>query len=154
MVKATYMQTPGMRAGLGAMVSMSLPWLWGGGGERSDSARHEIEAAGADAESVRRMARVDVARAAGRVRAFNRSLSLLREREIPAAERAVEAERAGLGQSAFELAAWIQAASALRAAQVDEARLRGEIEQALVELEASVGRPLEGTKRDGGRVKP
>lgn len=154
MVKTTYMQTPGMRAGLGAMVSMSLPWLWGGGGGRRDSANHEIEAAGAEAESARRMARVEVARAAGRLRALHRSLALLREREIPAAERAVEAERAGLGSGSFDLAAWIQAASALRMAEVEEARMQGEIEQALVELEASVGRPLDGTKRDGGRAKP
>ena len=153
-VRATYMQTPGMRPGLGAMVGMSLPWLWGGGGDRKDGARHEFEAAAADSEVTRRMAKVEVARAAGRVRALRRSLAVLREREIPAAERAIEAERAMLGSAGFELSAWIQAATALRAARVDEARMRGEIEHAFVELEASVGRTLEHVSRQRGGTRP
>jgi outer membrane protein TolC len=138
-VRATYMQTPGMRPGLGAMVSMSVPWLWGGGSERRDGARHELEAASAEAEVARRAARVEVAQASGRVRALRRSLAVLRERELPAAERAVEAERASLGSGGFDLSAWIQAAAALRAARVDEARMLGDIEHAFVDLEASVG---------------
>lgn len=153
-VKATYMQTPGMRAGLGAMVSMSLPWLWGGGSSRREGARHEVEAAAADAESARRMARVEVAQAAGRVQALRRSLAVLREREIPAAERAVEAGRASLGSGGFDLSAWIEAATVLRAARVDEARMRGEIEHAFVDLETSVGAPAGGVERKPGKAKP
>lgn len=153
-VRATYMQTPGMRPGLGAMVSMSLPWLWGGGAERREGARHEIEAAAADAESARRAARVEVAQAAGRVRALRRSLTVLREREIPAAERAVEAGRASLGSGGFDLSAWIEAATVLRAARVDEARMRGEIEHAFVDLEASVGVSGGGVERKRGKAKP
>lgn len=152
-VKATYMQTPGMRAGLGAMVGMSLPWLWGGGSSRRDGARHDFEAAAAEAESARRTARAEVAQAAGRVRALRRSLAVLREREIPAAERAVEAGRASLGSGGFDLSAWLEAASVLRAARVDEARTAGEIEHAFVDLEASVGRPLErGNSRPGSKA--
>jgi outer membrane protein TolC len=148
------MQTPGMRAGLGAMVSMSLPWLWGGGSSRREGARHEVEAAAADAESARRMARVEVAQAAGRVQALRRSLAVLREREIPAAERAVEAGRASLGSGGFDLSAWIEAATVLRAARVDEARMRGEIEHAFVDLETSVGAPAGGVERKPGKAKP
>ncbi len=154
MVRATYMQTPGMRPGLGAMVSMSLPWLWGGGGDRREGARHEIEAAAADTESTRRAARVEVAQAAGRVQALRRSLAVLREREIPAAERAVEAGRASLGSGGFDLSAWIEAASVLRSARVDEARARGEIEHAFVDLEASVGVPDGGAERKRGKATP
>ncbi len=153
-VRATYMQTPGMRPGLGAMVGMSLPWLWGGGGDRKDGARHEFEAAAADSEVTRRMAKVEVARAAGRLRALRRSLAVLREREIPAAERAIEAERAMLGSAGFELSAWIQAATALRTARVDEARMRGEIEHAFVDLEASVGRTLEQVEQQRRGKRP
>jgi outer membrane protein TolC len=153
-VRATYMQTPGMRPGLGAMVSMSLPWLWGGGGDRREGARHEIEAASAEAESTRRAARVEVAQAAGRVQALRRSLAVLREREIPAAERAVEAGRASLGSGGFDLSAWIESATVLRAARVDEARARGEIEHAFVDLEASVGVTNGGAERKRGKAKP
>jgi outer membrane protein TolC len=142
-----------MRAGLGAMVGMSLPWLWGGGSSRRDGARHDFEAAAAEAESARRTARAEVAQAAGRVRALRRSLAVLREREIPAAERAVEAGRASLGSGGFDLSAWLEAASVLRAARVDEARTAGEIEHAFVDLEASVGRPLErGDSRPGSKA--
>ena len=153
-VKATYMQTPGMRPGLGAMVGMSLPWLWGGGSERHDGARHDFEAAAADAESTRRLARAEVAQAAGRVVALRRSLAVLEGREIPAAERAVEAGRASLGSGGFDLSEWLEAASALRAARVDEARIRGDIEHAFVDLEASVGRPLEAGDARRGSKKP
>jgi outer membrane protein TolC len=153
-VKATYMQTPGMRAGLGAMVGMSLPWLWGGGSGRREGARHDFEAAAAEAESARRMARAEVAQAVGRVRALRRSLAVLREREIPAAERAVEAGRASLGSGGFDLSEWIEAASVLRAARVDEARTSGEIEHAFVDLEASVGRPLERESSRPGKKAP
>jgi outer membrane protein TolC len=150
-VRATYMQTPGERPGLGAMLGMSLPWLWGGGGERETGARHELEAASADADAVRRAARVEVAQASGRVRALRRSLAVLRERELPAAERAVAAERASLGSGGFDLAAWLQSANALRVARVDEARMQGEIEHAVVDFAASVGRPLAAPRREESR---
>jgi outer membrane protein TolC len=153
-VKATYMQTPGMRAGLGAMVGMSLPWLWGGGSGRRDGARYDFEAAAAEAESARRMASAEVAQAVGRVRALRRSLAVLREREIPAAERAVEAGRASLGSGGFDLSAWLEAASVLRVARVDEARTSGEIEHAFVDLEASVGRPIEPGSSPSGSKNP
>ena len=77
------MQTPGMRPGLGAMVSMSLPWLWGGGSDRREGARHEIEAAAADAESARRAARVEVAQASGRVQALLEQMAALEVTEFP-----------------------------------------------------------------------
>lgn len=147
-VRATYMQTPSERAGLGAMVGMSLPWLWGGGGARSESARYELEAARADQDDVVRRIEGEVARAAGRLRAQRRSLALLREREIPAARRALESERAALAAGSFELATWIQAAHALREAHVEEARIRGAIERALSELEGAVGRPLSAATRE------
>lgn len=141
-VRATYMQTPSMRAGLGAMFSMSLPWLWGGASDRRDSAQHEVEAARADASDVNRTVRVEVTRAAGQLRALGRALEILVEREIPAAQRALEAERAGLVAGDFNLASWIQAAHALREAHVDEARVRGALEHTRIDLEMSVGRPL------------
>ncbi len=143
---ATYMQTPSMRAGLGAMVSMSIPWLWGGAGDRRSSADLETKAAVADAEAVDRTVRVEIARAAGQVKALERSLELLVEREIPAAHRALEAERAALNSGDFNLASWIQAGHAVREAHVDEARIRGALENAWIALESSVGRSLRDEK--------
>jgi outer membrane protein TolC len=141
-VRATYMQTPSQRAGLGAMVGMSLPWLWGGGDEREASATAELNAVLADEADVKRMIRVEVTRAAERVRALRRSLDALREREIPAAKAVLEAERASFLSGSFELVGWISSAHALREAHVDEARARGEVERAYVTLEAAVGAAL------------
>jgi outer membrane protein TolC len=86
--------------------------------------------------------------------ALRRSLTVLQGREIPAAERAVEAGRASLGSGGFDLSEWLEAATALRAARVDEARIRGDIEHAFVDLEASVGRPLEAGDARRGSKKP
>ncbi len=141
-VRATYMQTPSMRAGLGAMVGMSLPWLWGDGAARKNGAVHDLEAARAEQDDAARSVNVEVTRAVGQVRIRQRALAALVEREIPAAQRALESERAALASGSFELASYIQAAHALREAHVDEARMRGELERAFIELEAAVGRPL------------
>ncbi len=147
-VRATYMQTPSERAGLGAMVGMSLPWLWGGGGERETSATAELNAVLADESDVRRTIRVEVTRAAERVRALRRSLDVLREREIPAAKAVLEAERAAFLAGSFELVGWISSAHALREAHVDEARTVGELERAYVALEAAMGTTLPRAKGD------
>jgi outer membrane protein TolC len=150
--RATYMQTPSARAGLGAMVGMSLPWLWGDGPDLNESAKHELDAVESDLEEVGRTIRIEVARAAGRVRAQSRSLDMLLERELPAADAALEAERSALRNGGFNLVSWIQSAHALREAHVDEARTRAALQRAWVELELTVGRPLDdaaGEKGDG-----
>jgi outer membrane protein TolC len=141
-IEATYMQAPSMRAGLGAMVSMSLPWLSGGASNQRASAEHEARAAAADTLDVTRKVRVEVVRAAGQVKALDRSLAVLREREIPAAHRALDAERASLSAGDFNLASWIQAGHAVREAHIDEARIQGALENAWIDLEASVGQSL------------
>ena len=90
--------------------------------------------------------RVEVAQAAGRVKTLRRSLAVLRQRELPAAERAVAAERASLGSGGFDLASWLASAAALRVARVDEARMQGDIEHAIIDVDASVGKPLSNAK--------
>ena len=140
-LRATYMQSPSMRPGVGAMVSMSLPWL-SRASSTADSTRHMYAAARADVEDIERSIRVEVVRASGRVRVLTRSLALLMEQEVPAATRAIEAARASLTGLGFDVAAWIEAAHALRLIRVDEARTRAALEEAWVELEAAVGQPI------------
>lgn len=141
-VRGTYMQSPASRPGLGLMFEMSLPWLWGPGRARQDVARHDVAATEAEFASTQRAIRLEVTRAAGQVRALSRSLAVLIEREIPAAQRALEAERATLAAGEFNLTSWIQAAHALRQAHVDEARVRGALASAWIELESSVGKTV------------
>ncbi len=139
-VRATYMQTPSMRAGAGAMVSMTLPWFWGGGSEASEGARFETQAAASEIHDLERTARVEVARATGRVRTLARTLTVLRQRELPAAQRLLEAERAGISAGAFSLVRWLEATHLLRQARLDEARTVALLAHAWADLELAAGR--------------
>ncbi len=148
-VRATYMQTPGARAGLGAMVGMSLPWLWGGGSDAREAAEHDVNAARSELESAQRRARAEVTRADGQARVLGRSLQMLTEREIPAAERAMEAHHASATGAMFDLAEWLEAALALRQARLDEVETRTALAHALVDLAIARGTP---TAREGRRA--
>jgi outer membrane protein TolC len=138
----TYMQTPGSRAGIGAMVSMSLPWLWGGGSDAGDAAAHEVAATESELEAIEWEARVEIARALGAIREAIATLAALREHEIPAAERALEAERAAVSSGRFTLDAWIRAAHMVRQAHVDEAEARRALEHARIDLATAAGAPF------------
>ncbi|MBC7171262.1 MAG: TolC family protein, partial [Polyangiaceae bacterium] len=138
-VRASYMQSPSMSPGLGAMVSMSLPWLWGGAGARREAAEADAIAARADIEARERVIRVEVTRAVSRLMATRRALELLVTRELPAAQQAAEAERAALASGRFDLLAWTDAAHALETALHDAVRLRGALGHASIDLQASTG---------------
>jgi outer membrane protein TolC len=137
--KAAYMQAPGARPGLQAMVSMTLPWLWGGGDSERESAAHELSAAEALRADVSRSIRVDVARASGRVLVLSRARQALVERELPAVERALAVERSALAAGSADLVSFIERAHALSELHVEEARIAGELAHAWVDLEAAVG---------------
>lgn len=140
-VRATYMQMPGARAGLGAMVGLSLPWLWGGGPDAREAAAHDVSAARNELESAERRARAEVTRADGQARALDRSLRVLTEREIPAAERAMEAHHASTTGGEFDLTEWLESAFALRQARLDEVDTRTALAHALVDLSVARGGP-------------
>lgn len=137
--KAAYMQAPGARPGLSAMVAMTLPWLWGGGDSERASAEHELLAAEALRADVARSIRVDVARANGRVLVLSRARQALVERELPAVERALSVERAALSAGSADLVAFVERAHELSELHVEETRIAGELAHAWVELEAAVG---------------
>jgi outer membrane protein TolC len=146
--RATYMQAPGGRPGLGAMVSMSLPFLWGSGEHTTASAEHELFAAEAERADSERRVRAEVTRAAGRVLVLTRARAVLIEREIPAIERALAVERAALSAGKLDLVSFVERAHALSEAHVEETRLSGELAHAWVELETAVGaapEPSRGT---------
>jgi cobalt-zinc-cadmium efflux system outer membrane protein len=137
--RATYMQAPGSRPGLGAMISMSLPFLWGSGEHTTASAEHELFAAEAERADAERRVRAEVTRAAGRVLVLTRARAVLLEREIPAIERALAVERAALAAGKLDLVSFVERAHALSEAHVEETRLSGDLAHAWVELEAAVG---------------
>lgn len=137
--KAAYMQAPGARPGLSAMVSMSLPWLWGSGDSEQAGAEHELLAAEALRADVSRSIRVDVARANGRVLVLSRARQALLERELPAIERALSVERAALAAGSADLVSFVERAHALSELHVEEARIAGELAHAWVELYSAAG---------------
>ncbi len=142
-VRATYMQMPGARPGLGAMVAVPLPWLWGQAASERDADVHESSAAAEASRDERRTLSAEVARAAAKAVALVRSLDVLDTRVLPAAARASEAERISFSVGGANLVEWIEAAHLAREALVDRVRQRAMLEHAWIDLLALTAAPLD-----------
>jgi hypothetical protein len=138
-VAATYMQMPGARPGLGAMVSMTMPWIGGGLLDASDAAEEEAKASVQQTAAVERAAVVEVRQQASKLRAAQLTLVALEERELPAAERAAKAERAGLLSGGFDLTAWLLASRMALEARIERELMRGAVARAWLELQGATG---------------
>ncbi|MBL8742544.1 MAG: TolC family protein [Myxococcales bacterium] len=138
-VGATYMQMPDARPGLGAMVSMTMPWIGGGLLDESDAAEEESAATRHQASAVERAARVEIQAQLSKLRAAKRTLAAIEESELPAAERAARAERAGLGAANFDLTAWLLASHGVLEARIEREVARGSVARAWLELQGSLG---------------
>ncbi|MBK7859749.1 MAG: TolC family protein [Archangiaceae bacterium] len=147
-VRATYMQLPGQRAGLGAMVAVPLPWLWGQAAAERSAARHEAAAATEVSRDERRTLAAEVARVAARASALGKSLEVLEARVLPAARRAAEAEHISFSVGGANLIEWIEAAHLAREALVDRVRQRAQLEHAWVDLLALTAAPLTTRESD------
>lgn len=147
-VEGTYMQTPGARPGVGVALTTTLPWIWGGGGARVRAASMSERAARSDEDETKVVVRVELSRALSRIRTAERSLKDIRERVLPANERAVQALHGTVSTGAFDLKAWLDAGHMLLDAHLDEARTKGALAHAWVDLVASVGGqvPIEAPK--------
>jgi hypothetical protein len=139
-LRASYMQMPGERPAFGAMVSTTLPWLWGGGSARSDAARAEVRAARAEEAEVARGLSLERLRAETRWRVAERSLEALRTLELPALERGLEAARASAAGPGFDLAELLDASRALVAARREELELTVALAHAAIDV-AAAGEP-------------
>lgn len=142
MVGASYMQMPEGRPGLGASVGMTLPWLWSGEGAARDAAVLEAEAELDEVAALEREVRAQVRAAAAELHAASQALAELRERERPAAVRALETMAALYPSGAVELGAWLEAARRVRDLDVEEARLVGDVARAWATLEGAIGDAL------------
>ncbi len=141
-VSATYMQMPSMRPGLGAALSFTLPWLWSGEGAARDAARAEADAELDLLAGLERDVRAELAGASSELQAALAALRVLRERQRPAAQRALDAMLAAYPSGSVDLNAWLDAARAVRELDVEEARLLAEAARVFAELESTVGAPL------------
>lgn len=138
-IGANYMQMPSQRAGLGASFGMTLPWLWSGEGAARDAARAAAEAELDGVAGLERDLGAELAAAIGSLDAAERAVRTLRERERPAAQRAMEAVASTYAAGRADLLAWLDAVRTLRELDVEEARLLGEAAHAWAELESAVG---------------
>ncbi len=138
-VAATYMQMPDARPGLGAMVSMTMPWIGGGLSDAADAAGEDSAASQHQASAVERAARVEVQTQASRLRVAQRTLRAIEESELPAVERAARAERAGLEGGSFDLTAWLLASHGVLEARIERELARGAVARAWLELGSATG---------------
>lgn len=137
-----YMQDPMERPGLSAMVSMTLPWLSGGGRARASASRARARAARAELLDAFAATRMEVAEAHAHARSIEEQLVLARDEVLPAAERSVEAMSAAYVGGQADLMSWIDAARGVLDAQIEIVELTGELARANARLELAVGAPL------------
>jgi outer membrane protein TolC len=132
----------GNDAGVGGMVSVSLPWATGRARERAAAAA-ELEA-GEDAAARGSIteSRGEVGRALARLAGLERELAVLRSQVRPAAERSVEAMSAAFVAGRSDLLPWIDALRMALDVRMEEIDVTMELAMAVAELEEAVGEPL------------
>ena len=133
---------PMMEPGYGLSAMTTLPWLWGGGPQRVRAATHRLAAATMDQESRAVDVRAEVVDAHARMLTAARGLRVIRERAVPAAQRALDASRAAFGAGAGALVEWIDTARMRVEVGDEEADATAELLRAVATLEARVGTPL------------
>lgn len=139
MVGLGYWQDPHMRAGFGANVSMTLPWLSGTGRERVSEA-HELELAARDTGDATLIeARMEIGDAHAQLRAAEQQLVSVHTLAVPAARRAIEAVQTGYATGRSSLVEWVDAARSLLDLETEEADLDATLALAVATLEQAVG---------------
>ena len=138
----SYMQDPMREPGLGALVSMTLPWLSGAGRARVAQAREEVLAEHATIEGARWTARREIADARAQLAASEQVLSVLRRESIPAATRGIDAVRSAYVTGDADLVQWLDASRTALEFAMDEADAIADLARAAGALESAVGEPL------------
>ncbi len=133
------MPTNDMQAGYGLSFGMSLPWAWGAASSRARSVEQKALAERAAANDARLRARTQAATALAAVRAAERRYLILTGSATPAAQRAVDATRAGYAAGGTSILMWLEATRMALDVDIDLATARGDLERALADLDWSTG---------------
>lgn len=141
-VGVSYWQVPRMRPGIGLTASMSLPWLWGPGGERSAQAREEERAEAEVREASALTSQAEVTEAHARLAAFEDQLVVIHRQALPAARRSIDALAAAYVTGSASLLEWIDAARSSLDLETEATELHAELARAVAALERAVGAPL------------
>ena len=141
--------------GYGASASVSLPWLWGASGRRSEAESQLARAARTNAEAARIPIGAEVVGSEATAQTAALKLQVLRERVLPASQRSFDVARAGFETGRIDLTAVLDARRAVFDVEREIIVARSDLDRALTDLEAAVGsevplRPL--GKLDSGAL--
>jgi outer membrane protein TolC len=134
-----------MPAGYGLSFAMSLPWAWGAASGRQKSAEQKALAERAAVSGARLRARTEASMALAAVRSAERRYLVLRDTAAPAAQRAVDASRAGYAARGTDILMWLDASRVALEIDVDLATAHGDLDRALADLDGAIGAHLPRT---------
>jgi outer membrane protein TolC len=137
--------------GYGVSLSSTLPWLWGKARAEARAGRQNAAAVQHDIQDAAARVSTDVSTRSAAVQVATRRLEVLRERALPAANRAWQAAAAGYESGRTEVLMLLMARTSIVEIEVDVVEAKAMLEQALVQLEWAVGRPV---KRSAIGQKP
>jgi outer membrane protein TolC len=135
----TFLPVNNTPTGYGVSFAMSLPWVWGAASSRAKSAEQKALAERAAAASARLRLRTDATMALAAVRAGERRYLTLRDSALPAADRAVNAARAGYAAGGADILMWLDSARMAREVELDLAMAHGDLDRALADLDLTAG---------------
>jgi outer membrane protein TolC len=135
----TFLPVNNTPTGYGVSFAMSLPWVWGAASSRAKSAEQKALAERAAAAGARLRMRTDATMALATVRAAERRYLTLRGSALPAAQRAVDAARAGYAAGGADILMWLDSARMARDVELDLAMAHGDLDRALADLDLSTG---------------
>jgi outer membrane protein, heavy metal efflux system len=141
--------------GYGVSASVSLPWLWGALGRRSQAESELARAASTNVAAARIPVGAQVVGAEAVAQTAALRVQVLRERALPASQRSFDVARAGFETGRTDLTAVLDARRAVFDVEREIIVARSDLDRALTDLEAAVGtevplRPL--GKLDSGAL--
>ena len=125
--------------GYGVSASMSLPWLWGAAGNRSQAENELARAARTNVDATRIPIGAEVVGAHAAAQSSAVRLQVLRERALPASQRSFDVARAGFESGRTDLTAVLDARRAVFELEREIILARADLDRALTDLEAAVG---------------
>lgn len=133
----------GARDGVGAMASVSLPFVYKYKYDAAlAEARAKLAAAEADLRRARDRVQKEVAQAFLRARAALLEHELLATTHVPQAEQALQASRIGYETGKVDFLSLIDSVRAIESIHLEHIRASTEFEQAYADLERAVGQEL------------
>jgi outer membrane protein, heavy metal efflux system len=125
--------------GYGASASMSLPWLWGGGGDRRAAQEQYLRAVTTNVEAARLPIDAEVVTAQTTAESAAYRLMVLRDRTLVATRRAFDVAQSGYESGRADLLMVLDARRSVVDVEHDIVMARSELAHALVDLDAAVG---------------